>query len=131
MRFQPRFVWFQILIFFDYAKYKQIQKRVISNSQTSPAHDFQHVQGIGMVLGLVWAAENFHKSYSLFLAGGHLAVYPSLENLFDTTIYPPPLLPKMMMPYDLHCVYTYTHVHTHTHTHSLSLSHSFLALLYT
>ena len=84
-----------------------------------------------MVLGLVWAAENFHKSYSLFLAGGHLAVYPSLENLFDTTIYPPPLLPKMMMPYDLHCVYTYTHVHTHTHTHSLSLSHSFLALLYT
>lgn len=77
MRFQPRFVWFQILIFSDYAKYKQIQKRIISNSQTNPAHDFQHVRDIGMVLGLVWLLRTFtsHTPFSL-LEGIWLYILP-------------------------------------------------------
>lgn len=61
-----------------------------------------------MVLGLVWAAENIHRSHFSLLESIWLCIFPWRVCL-TSAVYPPPSLPNMIMSYDLHHI-------THTHT---------------
>ena len=75
-------------------------KQFTNKSHTGFSEPPEHPHG----LLSVWAIKNFHKSHSFYLAGGRLAVCPSLENLFDIHNISS-FTAQMMMPYDLHTVF--------------------------